>query len=107
MDNSDLYVELGVPRGATQDEIRQAFKALARRYHPDRNPDDIPTQEKFQRVTKAYEVLSDPQKRSAYDRLSPLYNIDKSPQRRMNSVDLHGYHRRMFKSHPRYRLVLT
>ena len=104
MDSSDLYVELGVPRGATQDEIRQAFKALARRYHPDRNPDDIPTQEKFQRVTRAYEVLSDPEKRSLYDRLGPLYNIDRAPPTpdeigRFVTDTIGG----MFKSHPRYR----
>ena len=104
MDTSDLYVELGVPRGATQDEIRQAFKALARRYHPDRNPDDVPTQEKFQRVTKAYEVLSDPEKRSLYDRLGPLYNIDKAAPTpdelgRFVTDTIGG----IFKSHPRYR----
>ena len=104
MDSSDLYVELGVPRGATQDEIRQAFKALARRYHPDRNPDDIPTQEKFQRVTKAYEVLSDPETRNLYDRLGPLYNIDKvapTPDElgRFVTDTIGG----IFKNHPRYR----
>ena len=104
MDSSDLYVELGVPRGATQDEIRQAFKALARRYHPDRNPDDIPTQEKFQRVTKAYEVLSDHEKRTLYDRLGPLYNIDKvapTPDElgRFVTDTIGG----IFKNHPRYR----
>ena len=105
MDTSDLYVELGVPRGATQDEIRQAFKALARRYHPDRNPDDIPTREKFQRVTRAYDVLSDPEKRALYDKLGPLYNIDKAPPTtpdelgRFVTETIGG----IFKSHPRYR----
>ena len=54
MDTQDFYVELGVPKAATQDEIRQAFKALARRYHPDRNPDDIPSQEKFQRINSKF-----------------------------------------------------
>ena len=79
MKNVDYYVELGVPKAATPSEIRQAFKALARRYHPDRNPDDISTQERFQRITEAYEVLSDPEKRQQYDRLGPLYQLDKAP----------------------------
>ncbi len=104
MDSIDFYVELGVPKGATHDEIRQAFKALARRYHPDRNPDDIPTQEKFQRITRAYEVLSDPEKRQQYDRLGPLYHLDKAPPTadelgKMVSETIGGF----FKSHPRFR----
>ena len=104
VDNTDFYVELGVPKAATQDEIRQAFKALARRYHPDRNPDDVPTQEKFQRITAAYDVLSDPEKRQVYDRLGPLYHLDKSPPTadelgRFVTDTIGG----IFKSHPRYR----
>lgn len=79
MKNVDYYVELGVPKAATPAEIRQAFKALARRYHPDRNPGDTSTQERFQRITEAYEVLSDPDKRQQYDRLGPLYQLDKAP----------------------------
>jgi molecular chaperone DnaJ len=63
----DLYEILGVPRDADADAIKKAYRRLARQLHPDVNPDPA-TQEKFKEVTRAYEVLSDAQKRAAYDR---------------------------------------
>ena len=65
--SQDLYDILGVDRDADTETIKKAYRKLARKYHPDVNPDPA-TQEKFKEVSRAYEVLSDPQKRAAYDR---------------------------------------
>ncbi len=66
-DERDYYEVLGVQKGASEDEIKKAFKKMARKYHPDLHPDDKECEEKFKEVNKAYEVLSDPEKRQRYD----------------------------------------
>lgn len=63
----DYYQILGVNKNATQEEIKKAFKKLARKYHPDLNPNDTQAKQKFQEINEAHEVLSDPEKRKKYD----------------------------------------
>jgi molecular chaperone DnaJ len=67
-EKDDFYKVLGVNRKATADEIRKAYKRLARKYHPDVNPGDKSAEERFKRISEANEVLSDPKKRQMYDR---------------------------------------
>ena len=64
----DYYADLGISRTATPDEISQAFRRLAAKYHPDRNPGDKSAEQKFKTVAEAYNVLHDPKSREAYDR---------------------------------------
>lgn len=66
----DYYEILGVPTDASNDEIKKVFRRLARQYHPDLNPGDKAAEEKFKNIGEAYEVLSDPNKRSQYDQVS-------------------------------------
>ena len=64
----DYYEILSVSRDASDDEIKRAFRKLAKQYHPDANPDDHSSEEKFKEVGEAYQILSDPEKRQLYDR---------------------------------------
>src|SRR5438309_11882106 len=66
-----LYDTLGVAKGASQDEIKKAYRKLARQYHPDKNPGDKEAEDSFKRVQGAYDVLSDEDKRNQYDRFGP------------------------------------
>src|SRR5436309_6469452 len=65
---ADFYSVLGVPRGASDDDIKKAYRKLAMTYHPDRNNGAKEAEEKFKEITEAYDVLRDEQKRAAYDR---------------------------------------
>ena len=63
----DYYEVLGLQKGASDAEIKSAFRKMAMKYHPDRNPDDKEAEEKFKEVNEAYSILSDPDKKSKYD----------------------------------------
>src|SRR5919198_1368133 len=70
----DYYETLGVAKTATDDEVRSAFRKLARKYHPDVAKDKKAAEEKFKEINEAYEVLSDPEKRKKYDQLGADWN---------------------------------
>ena len=65
--SDDYYRVLGVPRDADESAIKKAYRKLAVKYHPDKNPDNPQAEENFKRVAEAYDCLSDAQKRAAYD----------------------------------------
>ncbi len=69
----DYYKSLGISRTASPEEIQKAYRKLARKYHPDMNPDDAAAKKKFQEIQKAYDTLNDPDKRKMYDQFGDAY----------------------------------
>jgi molecular chaperone DnaJ len=79
MARRDYYNVLGVKKTASQDEIKRAFRTLAMKYHPDRNPEDVEAERRFREVAEAYEVLGDPETRNKYDRMGPFFKPNGGP----------------------------
>ena len=69
MEKKDYYETLGVKRDASPDDLKKAFRHLARKYHPDLNKGSKEAEEKFKEINEAYQVLSDPQKKAEYDQV--------------------------------------
>ena len=99
MATKNPYELLGVPRDASEDDVRKAYRRLASEHHPDVNPDDPAAEERFKEIQQAHEVLSDPKKRKEYDERSRLFSRknpsssrrttgDRSGRQRTGSVDL-------------------
>src|SRR5579863_757292 len=74
-DRPDYYKILGVGKNASDEEIKKAYRKLARQYHPDRNSGDKKAEERFKEISQAHDVLSDPDKRKNYDRAGVLGNF--------------------------------
>src|SRR6187455_2807783 len=94
MEYKDYYKVLGVDKKATQDEIKKAFRKLALKYHPDKNPDNKKeAEEKFKLINEANEVLGDPEKRKKYDELGENWNRFQQGQGQQGGHDWSAFNR--------------
>ena len=98
----DYYEILGVKKSASAEEIRKAFRKLARKYHPDVNPGDKTAEEKFKALSEANDVLSDPKKRKIYDQVG-YYSDNIDPAAAEAYARGGASRRRRFRRFPRWR----
>ena len=87
MEYKDYYKILGISNKASQEEIKKNYRKLAIKYHPDKNPGNRPSEEKFKEVAEAYEVLGDPEKRKKYDTLGSRWKEFEKGQGRPEGFD--------------------
>ncbi len=93
MEYKDYYKILGIDKKASQDEIKKAFRTLAVKYHPDKNPDNKEAEEKFKTINEANEVLSNPEKRKKYDELGENWQQhEQAGNQRAGSTNNQGYY---------------
>ena len=78
----DYYKTLGINKGASKEEIKRAFRKMARKYHPDVNPDELKSGEKFKEINEAYSILNDDKKRDMYDRFGVVEGDSSTYQNR-------------------------
>src|ERR1700746_641225 len=92
MEYIDYYKVLGLDKNATPEDIRKAYRKLARKHHPDLNPNDKEAHKKFQQINEANEVLSDPEKRKKYDQYGKDWqHAEQFEQARQSQQRPHGY----------------
>lgn len=91
---TDYYAELGLEKGAGGEQIKKAYRKLALKYHPDKNPGDTQAEERFKKITEAYAVLSDPQKKQQYDQFGDAaFHQNFSQEDIFRNVDLNSIFR--------------
>ncbi len=91
MNGKDYYSILGVSKTATQNEIKKAYRKLARKYHPDLNPGDKTAEQKFKEIQEAYDILSDPKKRAQYDQFGSVGDFGSTGYSRANTGGFEGF----------------
>jgi curved DNA-binding protein len=105
MQYRDYYNTLNIEKTASQDDIKKAYRKLAREYHPDVNPDDPNAEEKFKDINEAYQVLSDPEKREKYDRFGSQWKQYQQTGGRAEDFDWSQWAAHGQRSGPQYRTV--
>src|SRR5882762_9061807 len=97
MDFVDYYKTLGVSKNASADDIKKAYRKLARKLHPDLNPNDKDAHKKFQQINEANEVLSDPEKRKKYDQYGKDWrHAEQFEQQRAQRTNQQGYEQQFY-----------
>src|SRR5205809_3069948 len=91
MDFIDYYKILGIPKTASADDIKKAYRKLARQHHPDVNPNDKEAHKKFQQVNEANEMLSDPEKRKKYDKYGENWQHGEQYEKARQAQGASGY----------------